>query len=538
MKPMLLAMLAMAAATAAAFSTPFTLNNTEVCYDGVFNHTLLETNTSGWAYNATGCSVAENSFVNISGAMLPILYVGVNPVPVGMMFNNGTVGAGSAMVIQGPLNNKARMTVPWLVDIIGNTFERDAQLRVIGSIPINSTITISSNTFDVQQSNSFLTDTVDSLIAISVGGQLTEVFEPMSIYLNSALNITNNVITINAVAANKKGAGIALLSEVYFTNNTDLRINENKVDAQCSATKGCIGFETSSFLNMVEGYYHAHAHLDRNTFEIVNGRGFVLPAVWSPNSTFYLSASHNMLSLTDNNATFVEHEHAISILQMAAGRHTTIDMISNIITSTGNRLLFFTAAADFTEDAIFNCSWNDIFTTAGDPGVYFIDQFSLIDRSTFVIDNNRFQRQDNTAVTRPYVSLTFDFSVLGYSMFSFSNNECYPKNIQLGPLMVILTTNRVANIGPTAFFAICGNIYNGNPADLLVNTILSANIRTLINCNSRTTTAPETSEESTEEPTTVLITDATADPNDNSASRGTALAAAAAIVVALAASML
>jgi hypothetical protein len=537
MKPMLLAMLAMAAATAAAFSTPFTLNNTEVCYDGVFNHTLLETNTSGWAYNATGCSIAANSFVNISGAMLPILYVGVNPVPVGMMFTGGTVGSGSAMVIQGPLSNKARMVVPWLVDITGNTFERDAQLRVIGSIPINSTITISSNTFDVQQSNSFLTDTLNSLMAISVGGILTS-SEPMSIYLNSALNITSNQININGVSANKTGTGIALLSEIYFTNNTDLRINDNEVDAVCPINHGCLGFETSSFLDMVEGYFNAHAHLDRNTFRITNGRGFVLPLVWSPNSTFYLSASYNVLTLTDNNAVFAENEHAITILQMAAGRQTTVDVLFNTITAVGHRQIFFAGAIDFTEDALFNCSWNDLLTTAGDPGVYIFDQISLIDRSTFAIDNNRFQRQDNTAVTRTYFAFAFDFSVLGYAVLSFSQNECYPTNIASGPLLVSLASGRVANVGPTAFLAICQNIYNGNPADVLANQILSPTIRSLVNCNSRTTTAPETSEQPTDAVTFTTTFGATVDPNDNSATQATALAAAAALVVALAASML
>lgn len=535
---MFLALLAMAAATAAAFTTDFTLNSTEICYDGVFNHTLLETNTSGWTYNATGCSIAANSFVNISAAMLPVLYVGVNPVPVGMIFNGGTVGSGTALVLQGPLNNKARMTVPWLVDIIGNTFERNAQIRVIGSIPINSTITISSNSFDVTQSNSFLTDTLDRVLAISVGGQLTPAFEPMSIYLNSALNITSNTITVNAVAAGKSGAGIALLSEIYFTNNTALRINDNEVNAECGTSFGCIGFETSSFLDMVPEYVNAHAYLDRNTFTIKNGRGFVLPPVWSPNSTFYLSASHNVMSLTDAGATFDVHEHAISVFQIAAGRHTTIEVLFNTVTSTGNRMIFFAAAADLTEDAILNCSWNDIFTTAGDPGVYFLDQFSVIDRAIFAIDNNRFQRQDNTIVTRPYVSITFDFSVLGYAEFSFRQNECYPSNVQAGPFMVILTTGKVANIGPTAYFAICENIYNGNPADLLIQQILSSNIRSLVNCNARETTAPEPTEEPTEDTTTAATNTAPTGTDDNSASHSTALAAMVALLVALAASML
>eukprot|EP00744_Colponema_vietnamica_P000319 GILI01000565.1.p1 GENE.GILI01000565.1~~GILI01000565.1.p1 ORF type:complete len:543 (+),score=185.07 GILI01000565.1:44-1672(+) len=542
MKPMFLALLAVAAGTASAFSTHFTLNSTDVCYDGVFNHTLLETNTSGWAYNATGCSVAANSFVNISGAALPVLYVGVKPVPVGMVFNGGTVGSGSALVIHGPLSNKARATVPWLVDIIGNTFERDAQLRVLGSIPINSTITISSNSFDVYDSNPFLTDTLDRVLAISVGGQLTGAFEPMSIYLNSALNITSNEIKVNAVTAEKTGAGIAVLSDIYFTNDTDLRINDNVVEAVCGQQWMCSGFDFASdtFLDMVVDYYNAHAHLDRNKFTVKNGRGFVVPSVWSPNSTFYLSASHNILSLdTDSAAAFYVLEHAISIFQMAAGRQTTVDVLFNTVTSIGNRMIFFGGAVDFAEDSLLNCSWNDIFTTAGDPGVYVLDQLSIVDRARVAIDSNRFQRQDTTVVSRPYLTLTFDFSVLGYAELSFRENECYPSNTQSGPYLVSFTSGKVANVGPTAYFAVCGNIYNGNPADLLTATILTSNIRSIVNCNARPTTATDPTEEPSTEPTnTTTATDGPTGPSDNSASRSTALVAVAALVAAVAASML
>lgn len=467
------------------------LNDTNVCFDGIFNHTLLETNTSGWVYNSSGCQVEANSYVNISGMALPVLYQGVPVIPVGFNFEHNTVGAGSALVLQGPLSYAARMVMPWFVEIIGNTFERDAQLRFIGSVPINSTITISQNILDVYNANPYLTDSLDRVVGISVGGNLTTAFEYTSMYHNSHISITENVISVDAAAANKFGAGIRVFTDIYFTDKTTVTINRNKITAACGFNKECFGFDTHSYLTLPEGYADSWATLDENSFAIKNGRGFVVPQVWAPNATFYASASRNTVTIAlEESARTTEamSEHAFTIQDTSAGAGTRIDVCQNVVTSIGNSMIFFAGALDITENAVFNCSWNDIFTTTGDPTVYFIDQTSLTDHATLAIDHNRFQRQDNVRVTRPYLGLTYDLAILGYSQFSFSSNECYPKNVAQGPYLATLTDGRVLNVGPTAFFSICNNVYNGNPADLLRDTVLTANLRRFVNCNARYTT--------------------------------------------------
>lgn len=500
------------------FRSTADLNATNVCsIGGIYDRPVLQTLDSGWSYNAVGCRVPADMLVNISGGVLPIMYSHIPIVPVGFNFRGSTMGGGSALVIDGPMSDFGRMYVPWMVEIVGNTFGTNAQLRFVGSLPVNSTITIENNVFDVQAPNAYLADGKQFVLAIGFGGRLTNYSEPSVLYFNTRIIVQDNRINVDGTAAGLPASGIAHLSDIYFTTGSSFSVRRNKVHARCLPTAECAGFNsnTSAYLDFGSWEYERGSFaLDENNFTIENGKGFVVPQLWAPNATFMMSASNNNITITNNKSTSLS-EHCITIGQNSMGASATININNNKITSlSGNTIIFFQGALDLSNLALITVEYNYIMTTMGDPSVYFIDHLSLADKSAVNINNNIFKRVDDAPVTRPYMSLTYDFSLLDRSELSFRSNEMVPTNTRSGPYMVHITDGKIANIYPTAFFAVCNNNYNGNPADLIASTILRSNVRDKINCNPRPIY--------TRFPTTTVITTTPAPTNSTSATTTTA----------------
>lgn len=471
------------------FRSTSDLNATNICSSGgIYDRPVLQTLDSGWSYNAIGCRVPEDTFLNVSGGVMPIMYSHIPIVPVGFNFRRSTVGPGSALVIDGPLSDFGRMYVPWMIEIVNNTFGANAQLRIVNSLPVNSTVIIENNIFDVQAPSTHLADGGASVMAIGFGGRLTDYFEPSVLYYNARIFVQDNHISVDGSITGLPAAGIAHLSDIYFTTGSSFHVRRNKIHAKCVASAECAGFNSnrSAYLDFSSWEYERGSFtLDENDFTIVNGKGFFVPQLWAPNATFMVSASYNNITITNEKSTSLS-EHCITIGQNSMGASATITVNNNKITSlSGNTLIFFQGALDLSNLALISVQYNYITTTMGDPSVYFIDQLTLADKSALNIDNNIFKRVDDAPVTRPYMSLTYDFSLLDRSELSFRNNEMVPTRSTPGPYMVIITESKIANIYPTAFFAICNNNYHGNPADLFANTILRSNVRDKINCNPR-----------------------------------------------------
>ena len=499
------------------FRSTSDLNGTNVCSSGgVYDRPVLQTTDSGWAYNVIGCRVPDNTFLNVSGGVMAVMYSHIPIVPIGFNFRATAVGAGAALVVDGPMADYGRMYVPWMVEVVGNIFGKNAQLRILGSLPVNSTVVIEGNKFDVDAPSAHLSDTLQRVMAISFGGRLSEFFEPSVLYFNSRIMVQNNDIVVDGAAKGLRGTGIAQLSDMYFTTGTSMDVKGNVVTASCAVAAECSGFDaTDAYIDFSSWEYERGSYaVDGNTFNIANGRGLATPHLWAPNATFLFSASHNNITISNGeDPTKLLSEHSISIGQHSMGQSATVRVEHNRIESKrGNTLIFFQSALALEALALISVSHNHLTTTGGDPSVYVIDQMSLADKSALNIDGNIFIRTDDAAVTRPYLSLTYDFSVLGFSELSFRNNEMVPTNTRAGPLMVILTDGKIANVGPTAYFAICNNNYNGNPADLMTSTVLRPNVQRLINCNPRpeytrfpqdtTTTAPSTTPKATTRPPT------------------------------------
>ena len=96
-----------------------------------------------------GCTVPPNVVLTLSGANLPSGTASTGAVLV--RFAGGTVQSQAIIVVQGPSSAVAPTKVPMVVLISGSTFLSGSAVKVSGSYPPHSNITIANNAFTSQE---------------------------------------------------------------------------------------------------------------------------------------------------------------------------------------------------------------------------------------------------------------------------------------------------------------------------------------------------------------------------------------------------
>ena len=98
---------------------------------------------------ADGCTLTAGVQLTLSGANMPNGESSVGSVAI--RFASGTVHSQGIIVVQGPSSAAAQAMVPMVVLISGSTFLSGAAVKVTGSYPPYSNITIAHNTFTSQE---------------------------------------------------------------------------------------------------------------------------------------------------------------------------------------------------------------------------------------------------------------------------------------------------------------------------------------------------------------------------------------------------
>ena len=152
---------------------------------GDINSNMQVNSTSAASTNiGSRCRLAPNRVLTLSGADLPQS----GSLPATSTFEDGTVGSGGALIVQGPSFEVAANCIPFIVTVKKNKFEVDAALRFAGSLPPSSIVTISDNELNNTKPHpAFGYD--DRVVAILLGDS-----EPMYLCAKSQLTIMRNVV--------------------------------------------------------------------------------------------------------------------------------------------------------------------------------------------------------------------------------------------------------------------------------------------------------------------------------------------------------
>lgn len=158
-------------------------NGAAYCSGSINSNLQVNSTVAGSAHIGNGCSVSPKCVLTLCGLELPH-----SGLPATSTFEGGVVGAGGAIIVQGPSFEVAANCVPFIVTVKKNRFEQDAALQFCGSLPPSSVVTISDNTLNCTKPNpAFGYD--DRIVTILLGDA-----DPMHLCAKSQLSVIRNIV--------------------------------------------------------------------------------------------------------------------------------------------------------------------------------------------------------------------------------------------------------------------------------------------------------------------------------------------------------
>ena len=419
-----------------------------------------------------GCILGPASKITFSGASLPVRDAVGQPPPqhtyngavsaATMGFIDGAVMPQGHIAISGPQRGggtadpmMARLLAPMVVLISGNRFQNGSAILVEGHLPPDSNITISANFFDTSSRCALLTRTISTFNAVVVIADVV----PMSLFARASIRAEGNFIT-SASGTNRFSVPF-MINSLIFYGNASCVFNKNNVQSHGNVTGGSntwmllfhhenyiVGAPPPAFITFAEpGGLWA---LNDNSIELttensgfvrvcnmpgavnISGNGvfslrgnriIAKPISTTTQSSLFGASSGNPLANCSYifEGNYIEVHGYSNVIYTLGGDffgHSLVDVSNNRFVCAGSNsiltLNFLKVQLSGPKSRFFvqNNSFLTLVgsTRASGSTIAFAAGFSMADRSTLVLHNNRIaaEIEEPNATAKRFVSMNSD----------------------------------------------------------------------------------------------------------------------------------
>ena len=411
-----------------------------------------------------GCTVAANMMLTLSGANLPVGAASAGSVA--MRFASGTVQSQGIIVVQGPSSAAAPSKMPMVVLITDTTFLSGAAVKVTGSYPLYSNITIANNTFTSQEHCAPLGVLIYFVTVIAF-------IDTVPIVLSEGASISAQYNNINTNSGSTMHSIPFVVNSITFANSSVI-IRGNLVKSHGKATGG---HTWTIFFDVLPTVY-VNGNTERATFRFLGGGVWVFeentinittansettqlannPRIITPNGGIYnMRGNHVSVSLLPSQSentilTFTSITNTFGFqfrmddnIFLGHGRHSSVSMPDAVL-SRGS-LLSIT---------------NNIFTSNGASVALrlVINPVTATDDSFVRIGNNTFLSPQGAARAHA-ITLMNPFRLQDTASLSLSGNSVDAAVRSSTYKLIAASAANALSVSPTARVYVCGTRYNG-----------------------------------------------------------------------------
>eukprot|EP00744_Colponema_vietnamica_P002848 GILI01004433.1.p1 GENE.GILI01004433.1~~GILI01004433.1.p1 ORF type:complete len:562 (+),score=101.56 GILI01004433.1:152-1687(+) len=462
--------------------------------------------TAGEDYSATACNVAAGAIITIDASVAP----SGSGATITASFSDGTIGEAGGIEFVGPLADVAGGLNPFSITIRNNIFSADAAIRLFGSLPPNSQVTVDGNTLSI--SKAIFSDITAFEYAAPI--YLFEYQQPFQLSENSGYSIVNNDVKCYDESGAFACYGIGLWSTLHMKANSWLNVSHNTVAARGSDAWWADGIDGMKDI-YIEGEGTRIA-IDYNNITMDKGSGLEPPLIYTDeahnndigNFTTTVTICHNSFTGYPD----PEYPEAVYIEQFILYGRGQYNVSDNYIEVWGvDARLSLNGQVNLFANSRFNIERNVIISHGGTPQINTrAGGWVLNGDSKLWIYENHLHRADNSVPNRPFFQFDYRFMLMDRARAYILNNNLTAVNTSRSYYIAGSTTSTYVYKADAARIKVCYNTYFGNPqeTDAQLNVTLTQNLFTLtdsvVYCWDQdpptTTFPPSTTEEAVQNP--------------------------------------
>jgi hypothetical protein len=476
MKAIILAALmmsSMALSAAAAGTQEFCTAGSRILVDRTVN-----LNSDLTAYNGMSCESDANVKIVFDATSAP------NGFGITAKYTDGTIGAGGAIQIIGPDDNKAAATCPVLIRIERNIFETDAVMVITGSFSTTSQIFINNNKFDVGVSHDLtLGINTNFISAITFGNYEKE----QLMFTNAQFNIYDNTIHVedrSGGAEQLETYGVYASSHLYMSTGAGVHVMRNN-------------FTGSSRKKAVGVYFPRYAYslgnntlfqITGNNMDLTNGVMFHSPTVFvSGEYDCHADFNQNYGRLTPVSSSN-GNAYAMIIGPVNLTSTSSVEIADNVIENIaeqgqGTARMFVNGPVHVREQSGLYIWYNTMNTMGGSPQMAFGGPVTVEQQAKLYFVGNQMERQEALILALSPLSF-YTITLRDEGNIAISQNKFGSPNGNNKPLMIALSTavgGGVVNYVNTSTLDVCRNTWYDAQLDAsALNAAVAPNLKAVV----------------------------------------------------------
>lgn len=444
----------------------------DFCSGGNIGELSLNLTSAGQDYSTSGCAVAAAGIITVDASNLP---EGAGNA-ITFSFSDGTVGEAGGIQFVGPMADVAAGLNPFSITIRNNVFDTDAAIRLYGSLPPNSQVTVDGNTLSV--SKAIFSD-IDAFQFASPL-YLFEVQQPFRLCENSGYSIVNNDVKCYSESGAYACYGIGLWATLYMQEGAWLNVSHNTIAARGSEwwSDGIDGMKDI----IVEGEGTRIA-IDYNNITMEKGSGIEPPLIYTGeehnaigNFSTIVTICHNIFSGHPD----PEFPEALYLEKFTIYGTSQYNVSDNYIEVWGtDARMSLNGQIGLYGNARFNIERNTIIAHEGTPQINTrAGGWVLNDDSRLWISENHLHRADNSVPNRPFFQFDYRFMLMDRARAYLINNNFTAVNTSRTYFIAGSTSATYVYKADTARLKVCYNTYFGVPQNTnqQLNTTLTQNL--------------------------------------------------------------